>query len=197
MPRTLSSVAVYLGSSMGTDPDFAAAAKNLGRLLAARGIRLVYGGGRVGLMGVLADAVLRGGGEVIGVITRALEDKEISHHGLMDLTVVRTMHERKAMMADKADAFVALPGGFGTCDELFEILTWGQLGIHAKPCGILNIAGYFDALTVFLDHAVAEGFLTQPHRKTIMVESTPRALLDRLRAFEPPTGTPLMGRTHR
>src|SRR5262252_7864024 len=121
MPRTLSSVAVYLGSSMGADPDFAAAARNLG-----------------GLLGVLADAVLRGGGSVTGVITRALEDKEISHHGLMDLTVVRTMHERKAMMADRADGFIMLPGGYGTMDEFFEVLTWTQLGIHLKPCAILD-----------------------------------------------------------
>lgn len=186
MPRTLSSVAVYLGSSMGTDPDFAAAAKNLGGLLAARGIRLVYGGGRVGLMGVLADAVLRGGGEVIGVITRALEDKEISHHGLMDLTVVRTMHERKAMMADRADGFIMLPGGYGTMDEFFEVLTWTQLGIHVKPCAVLDVNGYFGPLLGLLDHAAGKGFLRDDHREMVLTGTDPVGLLDRMAAWTPP-----------
>lgn len=186
MPRTLSSVAVYLGSSMGTDPDFAAAAKNLGGLLAARGIQLVYGGGRVGLMGVLADAVLRGGGEVIGVITRALEDKEISHHGLMDLTVVRTMHERKAMMADRADGFIMLPGGYGTMDEFFEVLTWTQLGIHVKPCAVLDVNGYFGPLLGLLDHAAGKGFLRDDHREMVLTGTDPVGLLDRMAAWTPP-----------
>ena len=186
MPRTLSSVAVYLGSSMGADPDFAAAAKNLGGLLAARGIRLVYGGGRVGLMGVLADAVLRGGGEVIGVITRALEDKEISHHGLMDLTVVRTMHERKAMMADRAGGFIMLPGGYGTMDEFFEVLTWTQLGIHVKPCAVLDVNGYFGPLLGLLDHAAGKGFLRDDHREMVLTGSDPAGLLDRMAAWTPP-----------
>ena len=186
MPRTLSSVAVYLGSSMGTDPDFAAAAENLGGLLAARGIRLVYGGGRVGLMGVLADAVLRGGGAVTGVITRALEDKEISHHGLMELTVVHTMHERKAMMADRADGFIMLPGGYGTMDEFFEVLTWTQLGIHLKPCAILDVNGYFGPLLGLLDHAAGQGFLRDDHREMVLTGTDPAGLLDRMAAWTPP-----------
>jgi uncharacterized protein (TIGR00730 family) len=181
MPRTLSSVAVYLGSSMGTDPDFAVAAENLGGLLAARGIRLVYGGGRVGLMGVLA-----GGGSVTGVITRALEDKEISHHGLMELTVVHTMHERKAMMADRADGFIMLPGGYGTMDEFFEVLTWTQLGIHRKPCAILDVNGYFGPLLGLLDHAAGQGFLRDDHREMVLTGTDPAGLLDRMAAWSPP-----------
>ena len=186
MPRTLSSVAVYLGSSMGADPDFAAAARNLGGLLAARGIRLVYGGGRVGLMGVLADAVLRGGGPVTGVITRALEDKEISHPGLMDLTVVHTMHERKALMADRADGFIMLPGGYGTMDEFFEVLTWTQLGILLKPCAILDVNGYFGPLLGLLDHAAGQGFLRDDHREMVLTGTDPAGLLDRMAAWTPP-----------
>jgi uncharacterized protein (TIGR00730 family) len=186
MPRPLSSVAVYLGSSMGADPDFAAATKNLGGLLAARGIRLVYGGGRVGLMGVLADAVLRGGGSVTGVITHALEEKEISHHGLMELTVVHTMHERKAMMADRADGFIMLPGGYGTMDEFFEVLTWTQLGIHVKPCGILDVNGYFGPLLGLLDHAAGQGFLRDDHREMVLTGTDPAGLLDRMAAWTPP-----------
>jgi uncharacterized protein (TIGR00730 family) len=186
MPRTLSAVAVYLGSSMGTDPDFAAAATNLGGLLAARGIGLVYGGGRVGLMGVLADAVLRGGGTVTGVITRALEDKEIAHHGLMDLTVVHTMHERKAMMADRADGFIMLPGGYGTMDEFFEVLTWTQLGIHVKPCAILDVNGYYGPLIGLLDHAAGHGFLRDDHREMVLTGADPAGLLDRMAAWIPP-----------
>jgi len=186
MPRTLSSVAVYLGSSMGTDPDFAVAAENLGGLLAARGIRLVYGGGRVGLMGVLADAVLRGGGSVSGVITRALEDKEIAHHGVMDLTIVHSMHERKAMMADRADGFIMLPGGYGTMDEFFEVLTWTQLGIHVKPCAILDVNGYFGPLLGLLDHAAGQGFLRDDHREMVLTGTDPARLLDRMAAWTPP-----------
>jgi uncharacterized protein (TIGR00730 family) len=186
MPRTLSAVAVYLGSSMGTDPGFAAAAKSLGGLLAARGIRLVYGGGRVGLMGVLADAVLRGGGSATGVITRALEDKEIAHHGLMDLTVVHTMHERKAMMADRADGFIMLPGGYGTMDEFFEVLTWTQLGIHVKPCAILDVNGYFGPLVGLLDNAAGSGFLRDDHREMVLTGTDPGDLIDRMAAWTPP-----------
>jgi uncharacterized protein (TIGR00730 family) len=186
MPRTLSAVAVYLGSSMGTDPDFAAAANSLGGLLAARGIRLVYGGGRVGLMGVLADAVLGGGGSVTGVITRALEDKEIAHHGLMDLTVVHTMHERKATMADRADGFIMLPGGYGTMDEFFEVLTWTQLGIHVKPCAILDVNGYFRPLVGLLDNAAGKGFLRDDHREMVLTGTDPADLIDRMAAWTPP-----------
>jgi uncharacterized protein (TIGR00730 family) len=186
MPRTISSVAVYLGSSMGTDPQFAAAAKKLGGLLAARGIRLIYGGGRVGLMGVLADAVLRGGGSVTGVITRALEDKEIAHHGVMDLTVVHTMHERKAMMADRADGFIMLPGGYGTLDEFFEVLTWTQLGIHVKPCAILDVNGYFAPLTGLLDNAAGHGFLRDDHLHMVLTGTDPGELIDAMTAWAPP-----------
>jgi uncharacterized protein (TIGR00730 family) len=186
MPRTLSAVAVYLGSSMGTDPDFAAATKKLGGVLAERGIRLIYGGGRVGLMGVLADAVLRGGGSVTGVITRALEDKEIAHHGLMDLTVVHTMHERKAMMADRADGFIMLPGGYGTMDEFFEVLTWTQLGIHVKPCAVLDVNGYFGPLLGLLDNAAGQGFLRGDHRGMVLTGTDPGDLLDRMAAWVPP-----------
>ena len=188
---------VYAGSNAGARPAYADAAAALARELAARGVGLVYGGGKVGLMGVLADAVLAAGGEAIGVIPHALVDREVAHAGLTDLRVVGSMHERKALMAELAGGFVAVPGGIGTLEELIEVLTWSQLGIHAKPCAVLNIAGYFYALTTFLDHAVAEGFLTQAHRDTIMVESEPGVLLERLRAYEKPTGAPLMGRANR
>ena len=139
-------------------------------------------------MGELADAVQEGGGHVTGIIPQQLIQKEAAHRGISDLIVVASMHQRKSQMADLSDGFIALPGGIGTLEGFFEILTWGQLGIHAKPCAVLNIAGYFDALTTFLDHAVAEGFLTEAHRDTIMVESEPGVLLERLRAYEPPDG---------
>src|ERR1700722_1683059 len=140
--RQIRSICVFCGSSSGARPEFAASARLLGELLAARGIELVYGAGDVGLMGILADAALTAGGRVVGVIPQALMERELAHHGLSELHVVRTMHERKAMMADRAEAFVALPGGFGTADELFEILTWAQLGIHARPVALLNVAGF-------------------------------------------------------
>jgi uncharacterized protein (TIGR00730 family) len=180
MPPDLSSVAVYCGSSPGADPGFAAAAASLGRLLATREIGLVYGGGHVGLMGVLADAVLRQGGEVHGVITRALEEKEIAHQGLTTLQVVETMHERKAAMADKSDGFIMLPGAFGTLDEFFEVVTWTQLGIHAKPCGILNVNGYFDPLLMLLETATRQRFLLPAHRDLVVAEADPAALIERL-----------------
>ena len=148
-------------------------------------------------MGELADAVQEAGGHVTGIIPQQLIQKEAAHRGIQDLIVVASMHQRKSQMADLSDGFIALPGGIGTLEGFFEILTWGQVGIHAKPCGILNIAGYFDALTSFFDHAVKEEFLTEAHRKTIMIESNPKALLARLRAYEAPEGTPLMGRAHR
>jgi uncharacterized protein (TIGR00730 family) len=179
------SVAVYCGSNSGNDPAFAAAAMSLGRLLAERGIRLVYGGGHIGLMGAVADAVLDGGGEVHGVITRALEQKEIAHAGLTSLRVTETMHERKAAMADAADAFVMLPGGYGTLDEFFEVLTWAQLGIHAKPCAILDVDGYFDPLRAFLDGAVAAGFVHPSHLDMVIMDADPARLLDRLAGWSP------------
>jgi uncharacterized protein (TIGR00730 family) len=185
MPSQPSSVAVYCGSNSGTDPAFTAAAASLGRLLAERGLRLVYGGGHVGLMGTVADAVLDGGGEAHGVITRALEQKEIAHAGLTSLRVTETMHERKAAMADAADAFVMLPGGYGTLDEFFEVLTWAQLGIQAKPCAILDVAGYFDPLRAFLDGAVAAGFVHPAHRDMVIMDDDPARLLDRLAAWTP------------
>jgi uncharacterized protein (TIGR00730 family) len=197
MPTELTRLCVFCGTNAGSRPEYGSAARELGTLLAEEVIELVYGGASVGIMGELADAVQAAGGHVTGIIPQQLIQKESAHRGIQDLIVVASMHQRKSQMADLSDGFIALPGGIGTLEGFFEILTWGQLGIHAKPCGILNIAGYFDALTVFLDHAVAEGFLTQQHRNTIMVETKPRALLDRLRAYEPPSGTPLMGRAHR
>jgi uncharacterized protein (TIGR00730 family) len=182
---SLSSVAVYCGSSPGADPAFAAAAAALGRLLAERGIRLVYGGGHVGLMGVVADACLAAGGEVHGVITRALEAKELAHRGLTSLAVVETMHQRKEAMADLVGGFVMLPGGFGTLDEFFEVLTWTQLGIHAKPCGVLDVAGYFAPLRDLLEAATQQRFLRPGHRDLVIMDTDPGRLLDRLDEWQP------------
>src|SRR5215469_7940260 len=156
---SLSSVAVYCGSSPGFDPVYAQEAASLGKLLGERGIRLVYGGGHVGLMGVVADATLSVGGQVHGVITRALHARELAHQGVTSMEVVETMHERKAAMADKADGFIMLPGGFGTLDEFFEVLTWTQLGIHAKPCGALGVGGFFAPLRAMMDTMVEAGFV--------------------------------------
>lgn len=175
-------ICVFAGSAAGTRPEYSAAARDLGVALAERKIDVVYGGARVGLMGVLADAALDAGGHVTGVIPDALAAKEVAHRGLSDLHVVRSMHERKAMMTKLADGFVALPGGWGTLEELFEALTWGKLGIHQKPCGLLNVAGYFDPLLSFLGHAANEGFLTRAHVSTIAISSTPAALIDLMAA---------------
>jgi uncharacterized protein (TIGR00730 family) len=180
-------VCVYAGSNPGNDPAYADAATAFARLLAERGIGLVYGGGKVGLMGVLADTALAAGGEVIGVMPQALVDREIGHRGLTELRVVGSMHDRKALMADLSDAFVAIPGGIGTLEELIEVYTWSQLGIHDKACGVLNVRGYYDPLAAFLDHAVEEGFLRPQHRAVLSVAADPGELLDRLAAFEPPT----------
>ncbi len=193
----LSAVAVYCGSNAGTDPAFAAAAEGLGRLLAARGIRLVYGGGDVGLMGVLSDAVLGAGGEALGVITRALVDKEIAHTALTSLTVVETMHERKAAMSDAADAFIMLPGGYGTFDEFFEAVTWTQLGIHEKPCGVLDVGGYFAPLAALLDTATRQGFVRQVHRDLVITEDDPARLLDRLAGWIPVTSDKWLDKSER
>ncbi len=187
VPRNLSSVGVYCASSSGVDPEFAEAAESLGRLLARREIRLIYGGGRVGLMGVLADAVLAEGGDVHGVITRALEEKEVAHLGLTTLQVVTTMHERKAAMADQSDAFIMLPGGFGTLDEFFEVLSWSQLGIHSKPCGILNVAGFFDPLLELFELATRQRFLRSEHRDMVLIEPDPASMIDRLGSWTPVT----------
>ncbi len=197
MPRNLSSVAVYCGSSPGADPRFAEAATALGRLLAEREIRLVYGGGHVGLMGVLADAALRHGGEVYGVITRALEEREIAHQGLTALEVVETMHERKAVMADTADAFIMLPGGFGTLDEFFEVVTWTQLGIHSKPCGVLNVNGFFDPLLALLETATQQRFLRPEHRDLVVTEASPVSLVERLSSWAPLTVAKWLDRSQR
>ena len=171
------SIAVYCGASHGAAPVYADAAQALGRALAARGIQLVYGGGKVGLMGVIADEVLRCGGTVIGVIPRALMDKEVGHLGLTRLHVVRDMHERKALMAGQADAFIAMPGGLGTLEELFEMLTWSQLEIHAKPIGLLNANAYYDGLLEFVRHMSAEGFVRPLHAALLHAHSDPDGLL--------------------
>ena len=179
-------ICVYAGSNPGSEPMYANSARELARLLAARDIGLVYGGGHVGLMGVLADTVLEAGGEAIGVMPQALIDREIGHTGLSELHVVGSMHERKALMAELSDAFVAAPGGIGTLEELIEVYTWSQLGIHTKACGVLNVAGYYDHLAAFLDHAVTAGFLKPAHRAVLTVATEPAELLDRLAAYEPP-----------
>jgi uncharacterized protein (TIGR00730 family) len=181
------SLCVFCGSSPGARREYANAARAMGRTLASRGIRLVYGGGHVGLMGVLADATLAAGGDVVGVITEGLQLREVGHRGLPDLRVVPSMHERKALMAVMSDAFVALPGGAGTLDEFFEAWTWTQLGIHRKPVGILNTDGFFDPLLTFLDHAVAERFIPAEYRDLIVVASQPDQLLDGLDAVALPT----------
>ncbi len=173
---------VFCGSSAGGPPLYAEAARRLGTLLAARGIGLVTGGGHIGLMGVVADAVLAAGGTAVGVIPQALVDRELAHRGMTALHIVETMHQRKALMADLSDAFVALPGGFGTADEIFEILTWRQLGIHAKPVGLFNVAGYFDPLLAWIDRAVADGFLRASDRASMRVHADAEGLLDDLLA---------------
>lgn len=178
-------ICVFCGSSAGTDPVHAEAARRLGQEIARRGLGLVYGGGHIGLMGIVADAALAGGGEVIGVIPQALADLEVAHNGLSALHVTRSMHERKAMMADLADGFIALSGGIGTFEELFEIWTWGQLGVHSKPVGLLNIAGFYDPLIAFLDSVVSSGFLSQRHRDMLVLANDPAAMLDAMAAHAP------------
>jgi uncharacterized protein (TIGR00730 family) len=178
-------ICVFCGASPGARPEYAQATTELARLLAADTIGVVYGGGGVGLMGVLADAVLAEGGEIVGVIPRALVDREIAHRDVTDMRVVGSMHERKALMAELADAFIALPGGIGTLEELFEVYTWAQLGLHRKPCALLNAEGYYDGIAGFLANAVEERFLREEHREMLMVEREPRVLIERLREFEP------------
>ena len=195
--RTLNRICVFCGTNAGSRPAYGVAARDLGRVLAEQGIELVYGGASVGVMGELADAVQEHGGHVTGIIPQQLMEKEAAHTGIRNLIVVASMHQRKSQMADMSDGFIAFPGGIGTLEGFFEVLTWGQLGIHSKPAGILNVERYFDGLTGFLDHAVREGFLTEAHRKNIIVEPDPGVLLDRLRSYAPPEGEKLMGRTHR
>jgi uncharacterized protein (TIGR00730 family) len=177
---------VFSGSSPGAHPGYVEAAQELGRALASAGVGLVYGGAGVGLMGAIADAVLDAGGEAIGVIPQALVDREIAHRGLTELRVVSSMHERKALMAELADGFVALPGGMGTLEELFEAFTWTQLGLQSKPLGLLDVRGYFAQLVAFLDHVVAERFMTREHRDMLVVEDRAEALLYALGRWQPP-----------
>jgi uncharacterized protein (TIGR00730 family) len=179
-------VGVFCGSSVGAKVVYGETAKQLGRLLASKGIGLVYGGGNVGLMGVIADAVLDAGGEVIGVIPRALADREIAHTGLTKLHVVDSMHTRKAMMAELSDAFIAMPGGVGTFEEFFEAITWTQLGLHRKPCGLLNVAGFYTPLERFIDQAVTERFIRPVHRTAIIVDDNPERLLEKLATIDLP-----------
>lgn len=180
---------VFCGSNLGTDAVFAEAARAMGRVIVEQGLTLVYGGASVGLMGVLADTVLAGGGEVIGVIPTRLIDVEIAHEGLSELHVVDSMYERKRLMADLSDAFVALPGGFGTLEEVFEVVTATQVGLHAKPTGLLEVGDYFDSLLAFVDHAVAVGLIARDNRRILLSSASPRELLDRLRAWEPARAT--------
>jgi uncharacterized protein (TIGR00730 family) len=177
---------VFCGSRIGALPAYADAAQTLGSLMVERGLGLVFGGGHVGLMGILADAVLQGGGEVVGVIPQGLVDRELAHTRCTELHVTASMHERKALMAQLADGFAALPGGFGTFDETFEMLTWAQLGLHHKPIGLLNVAGFFDGLLAFLDHTVQDGFIKPLHRHMLLRAKTPYELLEMLAAVESP-----------
>lgn len=179
-------ICVFCGSSAGVSDVYRKAAVELGQLLAKNDIGLVYGGGSVGLMGAVADAAVDGGGQVTGIIPKKLADAEIAHEKVDDLRVVASMHDRKALMADLSDAFIALPGGIGTFEELFEAWTWAQLGYHQKPCGILNVAGYYDALSTFLDHVVDQGFLKPHHRSMLIVSNDQHALLEQLREYHAP-----------
>ena len=177
---------VFCGSAPGHRPEYAAAARTLARVLVERGIRIVYGGGSVGLMGVLADSALALGGEVVGVIPRPLASRELAHSALTELRLVSSMHERKALMASLADGFVALPGGLGTLEETLEILTWAQLGIHDKPVGMLNVAGYYDGLRGLIDHGVREGFVRKEHAALLLFAESPAELLDAFASWRPP-----------
>lgn len=181
----MKSITVFCGSNSGVRREYAEVAKSLARLLVEKNIRLVYGGGNIGLMGIIADEVMRNGGEVIGIIPDSLDRKEVGHRGLTELRVVSSMHERKAMMAELADGFIALPGGIGTFEEFFEILTWAQLGFHDKPCGILNVANYYDGLLALCDNAVAEGFLRPIHKQLILDDSDAVSLLAKMENFKP------------
>jgi uncharacterized protein (TIGR00730 family) len=182
----LQSVCVFCGSSTGSDPACTEAARSLGTTLAEAGIRLVFGGGHVGLMGEISNAALAAGGDVIGVIPKFLVERELAHEGLSDLRIVGSMHERKALMSDLSEAFIALPGGTGTLEEFFEVLTWAQLGEHHKPCGLLNVAEYYDPLLTVFDHMVEAGFLSESNRALLLIENEPERLLQRFDHYEPP-----------
>ena len=179
-------ICVYCGSSPGARPEYAQAARQFGQVLVSRDIGLVYGGGRVGMMGTIADAVIEAGGEVIGVIPQGLADRKVAFTDLSDLRVVPSMHERKALMVELSDGFVALPGGLGTFEEFFEVLTWAQLNIHHKPCGLLNVCGYYTKLTSFLDYAVDEQFIEPEHRRMLLIDEVPEALLTKFEEYQPP-----------
>lgn len=180
------SVCVFCGSNAGANPEFLTGAVAFGRSIAARGLSLVYGGGKVGLMGAIADSVLEHGGQVTGVIPRFLAEKEVAHYGVTELEIVETMHERKTRMFELSDAMVAMPGGLGTLEEIFEVVTWAQLGSHRKPCAFLNVAGYFDQLLAFLDSATEERFVREIHRQMILVESDPDRLLSAMQDYQGP-----------
>jgi hypothetical protein len=184
--NSIKSICVYCGSSSVENSNYIQGAGKLGSLLASKNIRLIYGGAKVGIMGEIADAVLSQGGEVTGIIPENLVDFEVAHQGLTQLEIVKSMHERKARMAELADAFIALPGGLGTLDEIFEVLTWAQLGLHTKPCGLLNINGYFDKLSEFLDHANSEKFIKNHHRSMLMIERNAELLLDKFKTYKAP-----------
>lgn len=192
--RALGAVCVFCGSSSGTRPSYAAAAEALAAELARRGTRLVYGGGNVGLMNVVADAALARGVHVTGILPRGLADRELAHHGIDDLRIVDSMHTRKAVMAELSDGFVALPGGIGTFEEWFEVLTWSQLGIHRKPCALLDVDGYYGHLLALLDHSVAEGFLKPKHRARVLVAADAATLLDAMEAWQAPGEPAVLGK---
>lgn len=182
----IKSVCIYCGSSLGNRPEYAEQAANLARMLVRNGISIVYGGARVGIMGVIADTALAEGGKVLGVIPRSLVEKEVAHQGLSKLHVVESMHERKALMAELSDGFIALPGGMGTLDELFEVLTWAQLGFHSKPCGVLNVSSYYDQLLSFISMASSEGYIRPQHRDMLIVSDNPEELIALFEAYRPP-----------
>jgi hypothetical protein len=190
MGFVMQQICVFCGSQAGNHPHYQEAAADLGRLLARRGHGLVYGGGHVGLMGTIAEAVLQAGGEVTGVIPEAMVTRELAHHGVTHLEVVSSMHERKARMATLAEAFIALPGGYGTLEELFEVITWAQLGIHQKPIGLLNVAGYFNPLITFIDQAIGAGFIRAEHRQLLVVAKQPATLLEILAQHRMPVTGP-------
>lgn len=192
--KEIKSLCVYCGSSFGRSEIYAESARALAAALVERDIRLVYGGASVGIMGVVADAVLAAGGQVVGIIPESLQRKELAHPELTELHVTGSMHERKALMAELSDGFIALPGGIGTLEELFEIWTWAQLGFHDKPCGLLNVGGYYDSLVRFLDHTVAEEFVKPLYRSMLIVESDPHMLLDRYARYQPPAVPKWVGR---
>jgi uncharacterized protein (TIGR00730 family) len=191
----MKSVCVFCGSNYGDNPVYQEMAAVMGRKLAMAGLKLVYGGGKVGLMGVLADAALAAGGQVVGVIPQAIVDMEVAHLGLTELIVVQSMHERKARMADASDAFIALPGGYGTFEEFCEVLTWSQLGFHDKPCGVLNVGGFYDPLLALFDRAVQDRFVRPEHRELVLADTDVDALLERLASFNPIKVHKLFGRT--